>query len=68
MSPQEDHPRPPASGPASKGIAYGGDYNPEQWPVSVRLEDLELMKEAGVTFLSVGHLLLGAAGTVRRRV
>jgi beta-galactosidase len=37
-----------------KGIAYGGDYNPEQWPVSVRLEDLELMKEAGVNFLSVG--------------
>ncbi|MDR7159952.1 beta-galactosidase [Arthrobacter sp. BE255] len=47
------------SGPASvwdgvQGIAYGGDYNPEQWPASVRLEDLELMKEAGVTFLSVG--------------
>jgi beta-galactosidase len=37
-----------------EGIAYGGDYNPEQWPQSVRLEDLELMKEAGVTFLSVG--------------
>ncbi|MGK3958884.1 beta-galactosidase [Arthrobacter sp. R4] len=47
------------SGPASvwdgvEGIAYGGDYNPEQWPASVRLEDLELMKEAGLTFLSVG--------------
>ncbi|MDQ0922113.1 beta-galactosidase [Pseudarthrobacter sp. W1I19] len=47
------------SSPASvwnniEGIAYGGDYNPEQWPVSVRLEDLELMKEAGVSFLSVG--------------
>ncbi|MEW9872921.1 beta-galactosidase [Arthrobacter sp. HS15c] len=47
------------SGPASvwagiRGIAYGGDYNPEQWPASVRLEDLELMREAGVTFLSVG--------------
>ncbi|WP_457963454.1 beta-galactosidase [Arthrobacter sp. D1-29] len=46
-------------GPASvwskvEGIAYGGDYNPEQWPQSVRLEDLELMKEAGVNFLSVG--------------
>jgi beta-galactosidase len=36
------------------GIAYGGDYNPEQWPADVRLEDLELMKEAGVSFLSVG--------------
>jgi beta-galactosidase len=47
------------TGPASvwnnvEGIAFGGDYNPEQWPVSVRLEDLELMKEAGVNFLSVG--------------
>ena len=37
-----------------EGIAFGGDYNPEQWPVSVRLEDLELMQEAGVSFLSVG--------------
>ena len=37
-----------------EGVAFGGDYNPEQWPVSVRLEDLELMQEAGVNFLSVG--------------
>lgn len=37
-----------------EGIAFGGDYNPEQWPASVRLEDLELMQEAGVNFLSVG--------------
>ncbi|WP_411374269.1 beta-galactosidase [Arthrobacter sp. MPF02] len=48
-----------ASGPDSvwssiESIAFGGDYNPEQWPVSVRLEDLELMKEANVNFLSVG--------------
>jgi beta-galactosidase len=47
------------SGPASvwdhlEGIAYGGDYNPEQWPVNIRLEDLGLMREAGVSFLSVG--------------
>lgn len=26
------------------GIAYGGDYNPEQWPVDVQLEDVELMR------------------------
>ena len=39
------------SGP---GLAFGGDYNPEQWPVDVRLEDIGLMKEAGVTLLSVG--------------
>ncbi|MGP9601795.1 beta-galactosidase [Brachybacterium sp. AOP42-E1-35] len=35
------------------GIAYGGDYNPEQWPREVRLEDIELMREAGVNLLSV---------------
>lgn len=39
---------------ALEGLAYGGDYNPEQWPQEVRLEDLGLMREAGVTFLSVG--------------
>ncbi|BCW80013.1 beta-galactosidase [Arthrobacter sp. NicSoilC5] len=37
-----------------EGVAFGGDYNPEQWPVSIRLEDLDLMREAGVNFLSVG--------------
>ncbi|WP_125612367.1 beta-galactosidase [Specibacter cremeus] len=36
------------------GIAFGGDYNPEQWPREVHAEDLVLMKEAGVTLLSVG--------------
>src|SRR6478736_3271975 len=48
-----------STGPSSvwsnvAGIAFGGDYNPEQWPASVRQEDLELMQEAGVNFLSVG--------------
>ncbi|MGP5056145.1 beta-galactosidase [Brachybacterium paraconglomeratum] len=37
-----------------EGIAYGGDYNPEQWPREVRLEDIALMREAGVALLSVG--------------
>ncbi|MPY59414.1 beta-galactosidase [Streptomyces spongiae] len=36
------------------GIAYGGDYNPEQWPEEVWAEDMRLMREAGVTFVSVG--------------
>lgn len=36
------------------GIAYGADYNPEQWPVEVHREDLELMRQAGVNALSVG--------------
>ena len=33
---------------------YGGDYNPEQWPVEVHAEDVELMRRAGVTMVSVG--------------
>ncbi|WP_180687200.1 beta-galactosidase [Streptomyces gossypiisoli] len=36
------------------GIAYGGDYNPEQWPEEVWAEDMRLMREAGVTMVSVG--------------
>ncbi|NBM19966.1 beta-galactosidase [Streptomyces sp. GC420] len=37
-----------------KGLAYGGDYNPEQWPEEVWHEDVRLMREAGVTMVSVG--------------
>ncbi|MCO5997311.1 beta-galactosidase [Actinoallomurus rhizosphaericola] len=36
------------------GIAYGGDYNPEQWPEEVWDEDVRLMREAGVSLVSVG--------------
>lgn len=35
-------------------LAYGGDYNPEQWPEEVWREDVRLMREAGVTMVSVG--------------
>lgn len=35
-------------------IAYGGDYNPEQWPREVWHEDAELMAKAGVNMVSVG--------------
>ncbi|MGK5499712.1 beta-galactosidase [Streptomyces sp. URMC 125] len=35
-------------------LAYGGDYNPEQWPEEVWHEDVALMREAGVTMVSVG--------------
>ncbi|ELS50724.1 beta-galactosidase [Streptomyces viridochromogenes] len=35
-------------------LAFGGDYNPEQWPESVWHEDVRLMREAGVTMVSVG--------------
>lgn len=36
------------------GIAYGGDYNPEQWPEEVWRQDVELMAQAGVNLVSVG--------------
>ena len=36
-----------------EGIAYGGDYNPEQWPEEVWAEDVRLMREAGVNMVSV---------------
>lgn len=35
-------------------IGFGGDYNPEQWPAEVRLQDLELMREADVDLVSLG--------------
>jgi beta-galactosidase len=35
-------------------IAFGGDYNPEQWPEATWLEDVELMREAGVNLVTVG--------------
>ncbi|HEY2671467.1 MAG TPA: beta-galactosidase [Rugosimonospora sp.] len=35
-------------------IAFGGDYNPEQWPREVWAEDMKLMVEAGVSLVSVG--------------
>ncbi|MGK5674291.1 beta-galactosidase [Micromonospora sp. URMC 106] len=35
-------------------IAFGGDYNPEQWPEDVWVEDMKLMVDAGVSLVSVG--------------
>jgi beta-galactosidase len=35
-------------------IAFGGDYNPEQWPREVWDEDIHLMQEAGVNLATVG--------------
>ena len=34
-------------------LAYGGDYNPDQWPESVWHEDARLMQEAGVNIVSL---------------
>ncbi|MEU6250195.1 beta-galactosidase [Glycomyces sp. NPDC047010] len=39
--------------PTVEGLAYGGDYNPEQWPREVWDEDVRLMREAGVNIVSV---------------
>lgn len=36
------------------GLCYGGDYNPEQWPREVWVEDIALMREAGINLVSVG--------------
>ncbi|MEO5853193.1 MAG: beta-galactosidase [Nocardioides sp.] len=35
-------------------LAFGGDYNPEQWPATVLDEDARLMDEAGVDLVTVG--------------
>jgi beta-galactosidase len=40
--------------PRPTGLAYGADYNPEQWPEEVWHEDVRLMREAGVNLVSVG--------------
>src|SRR5438128_2625089 len=35
-------------------MAYGGDYNPDQWPEEVWEEDVRLMQESGVNLVSIG--------------
>ena len=37
-----------------KRMIFGCDYNPEQWDESVWLDDVRLMREASVNFVSVG--------------
>ncbi|HEX4815995.1 MAG TPA: beta-galactosidase [Nonomuraea sp.] len=37
-----------------RGLLFGGDYNPEQWPEEVWAEDVELMTAAGVNLVTVG--------------
>ncbi|MEG8036924.1 beta-galactosidase [Sphingomonas sp. LR61] len=36
------------------GLSFGGDYSPEQWPREVWLEDVRLMREAGVNLVTIG--------------
>jgi beta-galactosidase len=38
----------------SDGFAFGGDYSPEQWPEEVWLEDIDLMRRAGVNSVNLG--------------
>lgn len=35
-------------------LAFGGDYNPEQWPEEIWQQDVKLMRQAGVNLVSVG--------------
>ncbi|HEV2796104.1 MAG TPA: beta-galactosidase [Nocardioides sp.] len=35
-------------------LAFGGDYNPEQWPPATHVEDRELMRESGVDLVTLG--------------
>ncbi|MCH9275385.1 beta-galactosidase [Bifidobacterium amazonense] len=37
-----------------RGIAYGGDYNPDQWPEEVWDDDIRLMKQARVNTVALG--------------
>ena len=38
---------------SGRGIAFGGDYNPDQWPEETLDEDIRLMGEAGVNVVSL---------------
>jgi beta-galactosidase len=40
--------------PRLDALAFGGDYNPEQWPPETWDEDVALMRAAGVNLVSVG--------------
>ncbi|AYY15442.1 beta-galactosidase [Actinobacteria bacterium YIM 96077] len=54
MTPSTDHRwlRWPTGMPGSR-MAYGSDYNPEQWTRDVWHEDVRLMREAGVNIVSL---------------
>jgi beta-galactosidase len=47
-------PHPLPSGMLLPGLGYGADFNPEQWDPAVLEEDVALMREAGVTVVTVG--------------
>jgi beta-galactosidase len=39
--------------PRVRKIAYGGDYNPEQWPREVWDDDMRLFRLAGIDIATV---------------
>ncbi|MDA1361432.1 beta-galactosidase [Glycomyces luteolus] len=61
VSVPDPSPRPPVR--VADGLAFGGDYNPEQWPREVWDEDVELMREAGVNLVSLGIFAWGTIET-----
>lgn len=50
--PTPSDPQPPRW--LARGLAFGGDYNPEQWPREIWREDVDLMRAAGVNLVTVG--------------
>lgn len=40
--------------PAPQTIWYGGDYNPDQWSRETWLDDVRLMRDAGVNTVTIG--------------
>src|SRR5690348_4871818 len=40
--------------PYTGRLSFGGDYSPEQWPAEVWREDVALMRDAGVTMVTLG--------------
>ena len=38
---------------SGRGIAFGGDYNPDQWPEDMWDDDIQLMKQAGVNTVAL---------------
>jgi beta-galactosidase len=55
IPPQQAEPAPAAVRPRfqHQGIAFGCDYNPEQWDPAVWREDVALMREAGVDLVAI---------------
>ncbi|MFT3796885.1 beta-galactosidase [Microbacterium sp.] len=58
-TPLSDVRRPALRWPELSGIAFGGDYTPEQWSREVWHEDVALMRAAGVNLVSIGIFAWG---------